>query len=188
MSLSKISASNSLRRGNIGIIPTDTIYGLAGQALKRQTVERIYKVRKRSPDKPLIILISSIDDLKLFGIRPDHKTLQILDKYWPGQVSIILPCAYKKFTYLHRGTNSLAFRFPAKTGLLEILDQTGPLVAPSANPEGSEPAENIAAAREYFGDRIDFYYGSGRLQSPPSTLIRIEKGKVEVLREGAVKI
>ncbi len=186
--LSKLLAIKNLRRGKIGIIPTDTIYGLVGQALLKTTVKRIYDVRQRTPDKPLIVLISALDDLKLFGIKVDLKTKVILEKYWPGTVSIILPCKYQKFHYLHRGTGGLAFRLPANELLREILLQTGPLVAPSANPEGQEPAINLAEARKYFGDKIDFYYGSGKLQSPPSTLIKIVKGKVEVLREGAVKI
>jgi L-threonylcarbamoyladenylate synthase len=129
-----------------------------------------------------------MDDLKLFGIKVDHKMKLILEKYWPGKISIILPCKYKKFQYLHRGTGGLAFRLPANESLREILLQTGPLVAPSANPEGREPAVNLAEARKYFGNKIDFYYGSGKLQSPPSTLIKVVKGKVEVLREGTVKI
>jgi len=186
--LGKFQAIKYLRRGKVGIIPTDTIYGLVGQALEKKTVERIYDVRQRKPDKPLIILISAIDDLKLFGIKVDRKMNAILEKYWPGKVSIILPCKYKKFYYLHRGTGGLAFRLPANESLREILLQAGPLVAPSANPEDKEPAINLAEARKYFGDKIDFYYGSGKLQSPPSTLIKVVKGKVEVLREGAVKI
>lgn len=186
--LGKSQAIKYLRRGKIGIIPTDTIYGLVGQALTKKTVGRIYEVRERTPDKPLIILIGSLDDLKLFGIRIDAKTKKLLAKYWPGKISIILPCKYKKFEYLHRGSNGLAFRLPDYDLLVEILKQTGPLVAPSANPEGNEPAANLAEARKYFGKKIDFYYGSGRLKSLPSTLIKIVKGKVEVLREGAVKI
>lgn len=186
--ISKKDAIKNLRRGKIGIIPTDTLYGLVGQALEKKIVERIYDVRQRTPEKPLIILIAALDDLKLFGIKVDRQMKAILEKYWPGQVSVILPCKYKKFHYLHRGTGGLAFRLPANESLREILLQTGPLVAPSANHEGKKPAINLAAARKYFGDRVDFYYGSGRLQSPPSTLIKIIRGKIEVMREGAVKI
>ena len=63
-----------LKNSGIGVLPTDTIYGLVGRALDKKTVERIYKVRKRNPKKPLIILISSLSDLKLFGVKPDKKT------------------------------------------------------------------------------------------------------------------
>lgn len=171
-----------IKDGGIGVIPTDTIYGLVGSALNIKTVERIYEVRRRRPDKPSIILISKIEDLKLFDIELDEATREVLEKYWPGPVSIILLCPNKKFAYLHRGTNSLAFRLPAKNDLLKFLKQTGPLVAPSANPEGSEPAKTINEAKKYFDKQIDFYVDFGRLEAEPSALIRIEQGRIEVLR------
>ena len=96
-----------------------------------------------------------------------------------------MPCKKSEFKYLHRGTNSLAFRFPAKKSLIEILKKTGPLVAPSANPEGFKPAENITEAKKYFGgvDNSDFYLSGGTLKSEPSTLIEMAKnGEVGVLR------
>ncbi len=203
-----------LKQGGIGIFPTDTIYGLVGRALLPETVERIYKVRKRQPDKPFIILISSIDDLKLFGIninnldpspalpprrgegvnsaafpyKVEGVSRKILKKYWPGPVSIILPCPEEGFEYLHRGTKNLAFRLPDKNDLIKILKQTGPLVAPSANPEGLILAKTIKEAEKYFGQQVDFYFDAGRMESEPSTLIKIENNKIEVIRQGAAKL
>ena len=121
--------------------------------------------------------------MEKFGINLKEDQAKFLKKIWPGKVSVILPCKNKEFKYLHRGTNSLAFRFPAKKSLLEILKKTGPLVAPSANPEGLKPAENITEAKKYFGDKVDFYLAGGSLKSEPSTLIEISKdGEVGVLR------
>lgn len=165
-------------------MPTDTIYGLVGQALNKQAVERIYRVRHRRPDKPLIILIGSLVDLKLLGIKLSEQEREILGRVWPGQVSVILPCPSQKLKYLHRGTKTLAVRLPDKKWLRDLIKSTGPLVAPSANPEGETPAADLTAAREYFGDQVDFYFGTGKLLSEPSTLIRIAGGKIEVLRQG----
>jgi L-threonylcarbamoyladenylate synthase len=177
-----------LKSGGIGIIPTDTLYGLVGQALDKSAVERIHKVRQRRPDKPSIILIGLIDDLKLFGIELTEKENVFLEKYWPGELSVVLPCKLTKFKYLHRDTNTLAFRLPAKKSLLEILHQTGPLVAPSANPEGQKPADNLLEASEYFGSNVDFYYGRGDLTGLPSTLVKLENARIEILRQGVVKV
>jgi L-threonylcarbamoyladenylate synthase len=69
-----------------------------------------------------------------------------------------------------------------------LLQRTGPLIAPSANFEGEPPASTIRAAKKYFGKKVDFYADAGRLVSRPSTLIKMEKGWLIVLREGAVKI
>ena len=179
---------DKLIEGKIGVIPTDTIYGLVGTALNKQTVQRIYETKGRAPEKPLIILIGSTKDLGYFNINPNSESLKILNKYWPGKVSIILPCPNGKFEYLHRGTRTLAFRFPDFPELISLINQTGPLVAPSANPEGLTPAATIVDAKRYFGSKIDFYVNGGKRESEPSTLISIDNGKIKILREGAVKI
>ncbi len=170
------------------MIPTDTLYGIVGSALNKKTVGAIYKLRKRSPQKPFIILIGSVNDLELFGITIDKKTRSILDALWPGKVSVVLPCGEKKFFYLHRGTKTLAFRVPKNKWLTKLLKKTGPLAAPSANFEGLPPALTISAAKRYFGRRIDFYIDAGRSQAKPSTLVKIKGNKVFVMREGTGRI
>jgi len=170
-----------LQRGGIGVIATDTLYGVVGQALKRDAVERIYKVKKRTPTKPFIILISDIEDLKLFDVKIDQSMQASLKEYWPGPVSIILDCINPNFEYLHRGTYTLAFRMPAKLELAKLLKTTGPLVAPSANPEGLNPAQDINEAKAYFGDEVDFYQ-EGVVNLKPSKIIRITSEGIEVIR------
>jgi L-threonylcarbamoyladenylate synthase len=168
--------------GGVGIIPTDTLYGIVGQALKRNTVERIYQLKRRSPLKPFIILIGDISDLKQFGITADNTLKTVLDQYWPGPVSVIMDCSDPNLEYLHRGTNTLAFRLPAKPELTELLRMTGPLVAPSANPEGKLPAKNIDDAKAYFDGQIDFCI-KGQVNTKPSKIIKITSdNKEEVIR------
>ncbi len=171
-----------LKRGGVGVLLTDTIYGLVGRALHKKAVERIYRIKGRNPNKPLIILISSVRDIARFGIVLDVKTKQILRTVWPGRVSVIVPCPSQRFAYLHRGTKTLAFRLPKKPSLLALLRRTGPLVAPSANPEGLPPACNVTEAKKYFGDNVDFYLAGGRPQRNPSTLITIKDGEIISLR------
>ena len=177
-----------LRNGGVGVMPTDTIYGLVGSALLPGTVKRIYKLRKRNLKKPMIILIGSLRDLELFKVRLTGNEKNLLDKLWPGKVSVVLPCPHKKFSYLHRGTKSLAFRLPRLKWLRQVLLETGPLVAPSANWEGKKPATTVKEARKYFSWAADFYFDRGKLDSSPSTLIAFKNGRVMVLRKGAVKI
>lgn len=172
-----------LNNGGIGVLPTDTIYGLVGSALKPDTVERIYNVRKRNKNKPMIILIGSIDDLKLFDICVDKSARKILSELWPGKVSVILPAFSDKFAYLHRNSETLAFRLPNNKKLRDIIAGVGPLVAPSANPEGFSPATTIKDVIKYFGDKIDFYIDGGKVESHPSKLIEIQGNKITVLRK-----
>lgn len=176
-----------LKNGGIGVIPTDTIYGLVGSALRPETVRRIYKVRQRNSKKPCIVLIGNFYDLKLFGVSIAPDTRQLLKKYWPGRVSIILPCREKRFTYLHRGTKSLAFRLPQEKSLRDLLQKAGPLIAPSANPEGLSPAKSIRQAREYFSNAVDFYVDAGKIISKSSALIAFKNGSVTTLRGSLAK-
>ena len=165
---------NILKNGGIGVIPTDTIYGIVGSALNPQTVEKIYTLRKRSKNKPFIILISSLDDLKKFDVTLTKEQENFLKKIWPNPVSVVLP----------RGKNSLAFRMPKNKNLLDLLKRTGPLVAPSANIEGQKPAQTLDEAKKYFGDQVDFYIDGGELIAKPSALIELASSGIKVLRPG----
>lgn len=177
-------AARKLIAGGIGVLPTDTLYGLVGSALSKKAVERIYKLKKRNSRKPLIILISSLSDSELFGVKINATHKNILNQVWPGKVSIILPSTSKKFRYLHRGGGTLAFRMPAKSNLIKLLKKTGPLVAPSANPSGLAPAMTIGEAKKYFGSEVDFYVSAGRqLSGKPSSLIAIKNGKIKIYRK-----
>ena len=197
--LSWQKAALFLKDGAVGVIPTDTIYGICAPALDKKAVEKVYKLRRRDLKKPMIILIGSLNDLRKFDIdlnvwqkkilNPAHKQVMCgINKVWPGKVSVVLPCAGKKFAYLHRGTKTLAFRLPKKRELLEILSISGPLVAPSANYEGEKPAKNTTQARKYFGKNV-FYYGQGNLAGAPSTLIDLTQktDKIKILRNSARK-
>jgi len=176
-----------IKQGAVGVIPTDTIYGIVCSALNKKSVERVYKIRKRNPLKPVIILIGSLNDLKLFSIKID-KEKKILQSLWPNKISIIFNCLNKKFEYLHRGTKTLAFRMPKDKDLISLLKITGPLIAPSANLEGRKPARNIKEAQKYFKEDVDFYIDSGTLESEPSTIISFVNGKIEIIRKGSIKI
>jgi L-threonylcarbamoyladenylate synthase len=182
-----------LKRGGVGVIPTDTIYGLACSAFSVTAVERIYNLKGRDENKPLVIIISDISDLEKFGAKVSEEQLKFIKKYWPGKVTIIFEIS-KDFNYLDKGLG-LAIRLPADENILEFLKQSGPLATSSANIQGKIPAKNIEEAQKYFGpstsragDKVDFYEDAGELDSAPSTLVRISGDKVEVLREGVVKI
>jgi L-threonylcarbamoyladenylate synthase len=178
----------SLKSGKIGVIPTDTIYGICTSALNPKSVEKIYDLRKRAKDKPMIILISSLEDIKLFDISLSDVQQSLLESVWPNPVSIILPVSNPKFEYLHRGKNSLALRMPKNDFIHKLLEFSGSLVAPSANFEGEKPAESIDEAKAYFGEEVEIYIDNGPLTSPASTLIDLTSDKPEILRQGSFKL
>lgn len=175
-------------------MPTDTIYGVVGRAKNKETVERIYQLRRRAPNKPCVILIGGINELEKFSIILSVKQKMILEKYWPvapktkkvGEsrpVSIVLDCPAEKFTYLHRGAETLAFRLPASKTLQELLFKVGPLIAPSANLEGLPAAQTIKEAKKYFGNSVDLYVDGGLAVGRASKIIKLHKDRtVSILR------
>ena len=182
-SLTDSRVARIVKGGGVGVIPTDTIYGIIGSALMPKTVARIYTLRKRNLKKPMIVLIASLRELARFGVRPSPAVTRFLRGAWPGRVSVAFPVRGKKWGYLHRGTEYVAFRVPIKKALRELLMKTGPLVAPSANLEGKPPAKTLREARKYFGAKIDCYVDGGELVRKPSTLVKILEGKPVVVRK-----
>ena len=185
-----INAKDILQNNGVVVLPTDTLYGVVCSAFSKKTVEKIYKIKGRSENKPFIILITSYKDLDLFGIKINNDETKTLKKIWPGKVSVILPCKSNKFKYIHRGEGSIAFRMigSRNKNLFNLLKKVGPLVAPSANIEGFKPSENINEAKIYFKDNVDLYVNGGNKILIPSTLVKFENNKLVVLRQGQVKI
>lgn len=179
-----------LMDGGIAVIPTDTIYGIVARALDKKAVEHVYSVRGRDEKKPCILLVSSFGDLIALGIKLDKNQKEFLDNNWPAVLSVVLPCNLKKFEYLHRGTNTVAVRMIGSRNkhLLDLIKKLGPIIAPSANPQGLPPARNRKEARKYFDDNVDTYICYGTREGQPSTLVDLSKGKIDILRQGKEKI
>lgn len=175
-----------LKSGGVGFMPSDTIYGLSCRALDRQAVERVYRLKRRDSDKPLIILIADSAQLKDLGVDPAQTA--IMAGYWPGPISLECDVTTAP-AWLNRGQKHEAFRVPDVTALRRLIKQVGPIVSTSANLQGGTPATTVAEAKKYFGDNLDFYVDSGSLKGRlPSTLARNNDGKLEVVRPGAVKL
>ena len=165
--------------GAIGVIRTDTLYGIVARADNQQSVERLYKAKQRTPSKSPIVLISSTK--QLFDVYSEA-TLAALDEFWPGKNSIIL-LSTQAPAWITRGNSSVAYRLPGNEALRAVLSQTGPLIAPSANPEGLPPARTIDEAKAYFGDEVDFYVNGGVVSDDaPSRLYRFNESTFERLR------
>lgn len=181
------SAITSLQKlGAVGIIPTDTVYGLVARAEDRLAAERLYKIKKRD-NKPGTLIAANIKQLEELGLK--HRYLKAVEQFWPGAVSVVIPSSDPELKYLHRGKMSLAVRVPDDAKLQKLLKQTGPLLTSSANHPGEPNAVTVKQAEDYFGSQVDFYIDGGDLSNrEPSTIIRIIDDAIEVLRPGAVKI
>lgn len=169
----------------IGVIPTDTVYGVVARAADQQAVQRLYQLKHRE-GKPGTIIAASMEQLEELGLK--HRYLKAVEQYWPGALSVVIPCG-PDLQYLHQGKFSLAVRIPADKQLQELLQETGPLLTSSANHPGEPFSTTVDQAKKYFGHDVDFYIDGGDLSANhPSTIIRIVDDAVEVLRQGAVHI
>lgn len=170
--------------GGIGVIPTDTVYGLVASAKFPKAVARLYEQKDRY-GKPGTILAANIDQLVELGIK--RRYLMAVKQFWPGAVSVIVPCP--ELQYLHLGHNSLAVRIPADSLLVGLLEKTGPLQTSSANLTQQPTVDNLREAQMVFGSKINFYVDGGDLSNrQPSTIIRVDDDVVTVVRQGVVKI
>ncbi len=174
-----------LLAGHVGVLPTDTIYGLVASASNQEAVKRLYALKHRE-QKPGTVVAANVQQLVSLGL--DEDTLEAAAHLWPNPISIIVPCK-TELSYLDLGKGSLAVRIPDRPELSRLLELTGPLLTSSANEPGKQQADNLEEAAAYFGDQVDFYVEGGDLSGhPPSTVARLTEGHLEVLRQGAVVI
>lgn len=174
-------ASTMVRDGLVGVLPTDTLYGLIASAQIESSVERVYGLKKRNSNKPCIVLIDSIDRLNDFGVLINDEERDLLSTLWPGSNSVVIKVS-KAPIYLTRNQNTLAFRVPSSDTLIDFLKKTGPVIAPSANIESMKPAETVSDAEVYFGDEIDFYVDGGVKSCRPSRVIIMNNKKLKFIR------
>lgn len=172
--------------GAIGIIPTDTVYGVVARAQDVDAVARLYKLKHRQ-NKPGTLIAATRQQLEELGLK--HRYLVAVEQFWPGPVSVVIPAVNTELAYLHQGKMTLAVRIPNHPELLQLLQKTGPLITSSANPPGEPTSVSLAEARAYFGEAVDFYVDGGDLSShQSSTIIRVIDDAIEVLRQGAATI
>lgn len=172
--------------GALVVMPTDTVYGVVARAADLSAVKRLYSLKKRQ-SKPGTLLAYDIEQLTTLGLT--RRYLKAVEQFWPGAVSVIVPCSQKDLDYLTQGVGSLAVRIPDDQAVLDVLKLSGPLLTSSANLANQPPAVNLGEARAYFGELVDAYFDGGDLsQRLPSTIIRVIDDAIEVVRQGSVII
>jgi L-threonylcarbamoyladenylate synthase len=174
-----------LKNGAVGLLPSDTIYGLSAVALNKDAVERVHELKRRDGNKPLIVLIANIKQLKELGLSKEQS--ELVEYYWPAALSVIFE-AENIPGWLQLRSSSLAVRMPDNQELRDLIAKTGPIVSTSANLQGKKPAASVKEAKNYFNEHLDFYVDVGELNGQASTLVKIEKNKLKVVRQGSYSL
>jgi L-threonylcarbamoyladenylate synthase len=172
-----------LNSGGIVVLRTDTIYGVVACADDKKACDTIFAVKQRDASKACIVLVADPSQVwDQVSTEALNAMRERTDDNYP--TSLIVPIADRTPAWIHHGNQDVAFRIPhTKPWLINVLQATGPLIAPSANLQGYEPAQNIDEAFEYFGSAVDLYVDGGQVESSePSHLYRLNDGQMERLR------
>ena len=179
--------SQIIENGGIVVFPTDTVYGIGCNPYNISSVKKIYEIKSREKVKSLPVLAYSLDIVKEISLI-DRFSEKIIEKYWPGPLTLILELTDQKLKKSLNIQNKIAVRIPDSKCTLKLLEKCGLLVGTSANISGNSsytnPDECIKNIKNY-----DIFLNGGTITSKgESTIIEIENEKIKMIREGVLKI
>lgn len=179
-----------LQNGGVVMHPTETCYGLAVDVFSREALEKLYKLKGREAHKPLSILVNGMGMATEYGVF-SAKAQELAEKYWPGPLSIVVPRKDNLPTFLNKGERFISMRFSSEEFCDEFVKAFHrPVTTTSANASGEPPLYEPEIAG--FGENaalIDLVVDAGKIpENKPSTVVKVDGDKVEVLRQGDLKI
>ncbi len=180
----------SLQRGEVAAIPTDTFYGLAVDPVNLRAVENIYDLKTRAKHKPLSLLISEVAQAYEVARNIDSVFDRLAERFWPGPLTIIVKAGTKLPLRVTANTGNVALRVPEAPICRAIVAQLGlPITATSANLSGLPECTYAACVREQFGGKIPLIVDGGpTARTVPTTIVDLSGGGSSwmILREGAI--
>ena len=170
--------------GGLVITPTDTVYGIMGDALNENVIKKIFEVKKRPFNKPLLLLMDSIEMVEQYTDEISENERKVIEEFWPGLVTIILKKNNKISDLITAGNDTVGIRIPDNKDLLEIIGKLKrPVVSTSANITGTEVITSTMLLEKDLIDNIDYIEDGGDIISESSTIIKVDD-QLKVLREG----
>ena len=181
-------AAHLLRQGKLVAIPTETVYGLAASALDPKAIAEIYRVKNRPSFNPLILHVPNWEAAKQYLTYFPIEAEKIAHHFWPGSLSILLPKSDIVPDVVTAGSSHVVLRVPNHPLTLELLNCIDfPLAAPSANISNTVSPTSVNHVNQGIGDKIDYILDGGNCKvGIESTIVSIENGKVQILREGGI--
>jgi tRNA threonylcarbamoyl adenosine modification protein (Sua5/YciO/YrdC/YwlC family) len=182
-------AAASLRKGDLAVIPTDTVYGLAADAFSPPAVTALLAAKGRGRQMPPPVLVGTVraatalvEDLDVFG-------KDLIDEFWPGGLTLVLRANRNLIWDLGDTKGTVAVRMPLHEIALELLKETGPLAVSSANLSGALPATTAADAEAQLGEAVAVYLDGGPCSGDvPSTIVDLTGPVPKLLRAGVISV
>lgn len=183
------AATTAIRAGELVVMPTDTVYGLAADAFDPAAVARLLAAKGRGREMPPPVLVASAATLDALAIGVPTWARTLVERYWPGPLTVVVRQQVSLQWDLGDAKGTVAVRMPSDQLALELLARTGPLAVSSANTTGRPAATDAAAAAEMLNEAVSVVLDGGPTPSEvPSTIIDCTAEQPRVLRSGAIAI
>lgn len=185
-------ARQALGRGELVVVPTDTVYGVAADAFSHEAVQKLLDAKGRGRQSPPPVLIPNVGTLHALAAEASAPLLALAEAFWPGALTIVTQANPSLSWDLGETGGTVALRIPDSSLTRELLQETGPLAVSSANNTGAPAATTAAAALDMLGDSVAVYLDGGEADGAASTIIDATglqsdgTGSVRVLRAGGV--
>ena len=186
-------ARQAIGRGDLVVLPTDTVYGIAADAFNPRAVQALLEAKGRGRQSPPPVLVAGITTLRALVAEVPEPVERLIDAFWPGGLTIVLPAQPSLSWDLGDTRGTVAVRMPDHHLTLELLEDTGPLAVSSANLTGRAAAVNVHDAVDMLGDSVAVYLDGGLSRTgvastivDATSLVGGTGGVVRVLREGAI--
>ena len=179
------AAVAALRRGDLAVLPTDTVYGLAADAFSPPAVARLLAAKGRGRDMPVPVLVGAWRGIDGLADHVSGVLRSLVESFWPGPLTLVVRAAPSLAWDLGETRGTVAVRMPLHSVALAVLAETGPLAVSSANRSGLAPATTAAQAREQLGASVAVYLDGGVSSDPvPSTILDLTGERPRLRRSG----
>jgi L-threonylcarbamoyladenylate synthase len=180
----------ALRRGDVIVCPTETVYGLGADALNHEAVEKVFQLKGRDPQNPIPIIVT--DQTMLNGLIKKMPPIaeKLVHRFWPGPLTLVLEARPGTPKQLLNRTGGIGVRISSHPLASRLVQEFGrPLTATSANPSGRPAATTIRQAENYFAREIGIFLDGGELPAQiGSSVVEISEDQIKIIREGEISV
>jgi L-threonylcarbamoyladenylate synthase len=176
--------------GGVIIYPTDTFYGLGADPNNASAVKRIFEIKSRLTDQPILLLIKEAGQVRNWAAEVSPKAEELMRRYWPGPLTLVFRAKGRVLTGLTAGRGTIGLRVPGSAVTRQLLAFLGTaLTGTSANTSGGSSPRTAEEAAEVVGSAADLIVDGGMTTGgKPSTVVDVSAGQVIVIREGAIQL
>jgi tRNA threonylcarbamoyl adenosine modification protein (Sua5/YciO/YrdC/YwlC family) len=182
-------ATSAVKRGDLVVLPTDTVYGLGTDAFDPEAVASLLEAKGRGRDLPVPVLVGTIQTLDGIATGLSDVARALVEGFWPGGLTLVARVQPSLQWDLGETGGTVAVRMPLHPVAIELLKSTGPMAVSSANRSGQRPATTVDEAVDQLGESVSVYLDGGPSGAPvPSTIVDVTLDVPRVLRVGDVTV